>query len=122
MHKTRIELEKWFKASRLVLKHQQQISIRYLAECLDINRSSAELLMKRLTSAEGEQLELLKKMAEVAPETQIAARQQKNRTQKSSRLSAPRQAKKASPEAVPETPATPPTVSPGKVWVRYSQY
>lgn len=63
-HKTHIDLRKWFKAIFLLNNTNTKISIRGLARELQVNRSTATLIIKRIQEASIDQVEILKKIVQ----------------------------------------------------------
>ncbi|MEO1351556.1 MAG: transposase [Cyanobacteria bacterium J06635_15] len=59
-HKTHISLQKWFHAILLLYKLNPDISARKLAKELQVSRSTASLIIKRVQTVPNDQKEILK--------------------------------------------------------------
>lgn len=51
-HKSRIDLYKWFRAIELLLLEENKISVRKLAEEIDVSKNTAEYMILRIKKAE----------------------------------------------------------------------
>lgn len=58
-HKTKIELQKWFLAISLVLNARKGISVRQLAQDIEVNKNTAWLMLMRIRKAMIQQRQLL---------------------------------------------------------------
>jgi hypothetical protein len=69
-HGTRLPLQKWFLAIAVLLTEEKQPTARGLAKMLDIDKSSAAFLMRRIREAERTHFELMLQITEkiVGPE------------------------------------------------------
>jgi len=63
-HHTRVDLQKWFKAILLILSSKKKISIRQLAEELDINKNTAWHMRRRIINARPADSRLMKRILE----------------------------------------------------------
>ena len=61
-HKTHLDLRKWFRAILLLCKLDREISIRKLAQEIQVNRATASLIVGRVLNASLEQAEILRKI------------------------------------------------------------
>lgn len=61
-HKTRVDLEKWFKAIHLVLNLQGDISGNQLAKKIEVNKNTGCYMLKRIHKAIAEEAELLHRL------------------------------------------------------------
>jgi transposase-like protein len=59
-HKTHVDLHKWFRAILLLCKLNRDISIRKLAQEIQVNRATASLIVNRVVNAPPEQAEIIK--------------------------------------------------------------
>ena len=59
-HKTRVDLDKWFLAIRLI--HFEDISIRKLAKVTAVSKNTAEYMITRVKEAKKNESKLLKKI------------------------------------------------------------
>lgn len=59
-HKTHVELNKWFRAILLLYKLNPEISVRKLAQELDVSRATAALMVQRIQNAPADQVETLR--------------------------------------------------------------
>jgi transposase-like protein len=64
-HKTRVDLEKWFLAIRLVLNPSPGISIRQLAKEIKVQKNTAASMIFRIRKAMTKELDLLQKIVDV---------------------------------------------------------
>lgn len=63
-HKTKLHLQKWFYAIKLLLQEQKKLSIQQLAEELEVNKNTSWYIISRLKQALAEEGELMKKIVE----------------------------------------------------------
>ncbi|MDJ0695642.1 IS1595 family transposase [Mastigocoleus sp. MO_188.B34] len=61
-HKTHVDLRKWFRAILLLRKLNPDISIRKLAQEIQVNRATASQMVNRIVTASPEQAEILRKI------------------------------------------------------------
>jgi transposase-like protein len=64
-HKTRVDLQKWFLAIRLVLNFSEGITVRQLAKEIGVNKNTACYMLKRIRKAIAEESELLQRLIEM---------------------------------------------------------
>ncbi|MDA3938725.1 MAG: transposase [Spirochaetia bacterium] len=63
-HNTRIPLQKWFAAIEIFMKSEKKISVRKLAETLDVNKDTAWTMLARIKKAGSEYGELFSRLIE----------------------------------------------------------
>ncbi|MGG6269023.1 transposase [Leptolyngbya sp. AN03gr2] len=61
-HKTHVDLRKWFQAIFLLCKLNRDISIRKLAEEIQVSRTTASLIVDRIRNIPSEQTEMLRQI------------------------------------------------------------
>lgn len=61
-HKTHVSLSKWFQAICFVVADSEKVSVRQLAERIDVNKNTAAYMLTRIKTAE-DQTELLEQIA-----------------------------------------------------------
>jgi transposase-like protein len=62
LHKTHVDLSKWFTAISLVLKVQKNITVLELAAKIKVNKNTASYMINRICKAMSEEPELLNKL------------------------------------------------------------
>lgn len=67
-HKTHVDLHKWFRAILLLCKLNPDISVRKLAQEIQVNRATASLIANRVLGAPPEQAEILMKIVHIFEE------------------------------------------------------
>lgn len=58
-HKTHVDLDKWFKAIKLIVKKSPNISSRNLAKEIGVNKNTANTMISRIKIAMIQELDLL---------------------------------------------------------------
>jgi len=58
-HKTHVDLGKWFKAIKLIVKKSPNISSRSLAKEIEVNKNTANYMISRIKAAMIKELDLL---------------------------------------------------------------
>ena len=64
-HKTHLDLRKWFRAILLLCKLDCDISIRKLAQEIQVNRATASLIVNRVQNAPLDQVEILREIVHI---------------------------------------------------------
>lgn len=67
-HQTHVDLRKWFRAILLLCKLNRDISVRKLAQEIQVNRATASLMVSRVRSISPEQAEILIKIVDLCEE------------------------------------------------------
>ncbi len=62
LHKTHVDLSKWFTAISLVLKSQKNITVLELAAKIKVNKNTSSYMITRICKAMSEEPELLQKL------------------------------------------------------------
>ncbi|MDZ7991611.1 MAG: transposase [Nostoc sp. EfeVER01] len=64
-HKTHVNLHKWFRAILLLCKVNRDISVRKLAQEIQVNRATASRIVNQVLNVPPEQVEILKEIVRV---------------------------------------------------------
>ncbi len=67
-HQTHVDLRKWFRAILLLCKLNRDISVRKLAQEIQVNRATASLMVSQVRSISPEQAEILIKIVDLCEE------------------------------------------------------
>lgn len=67
-HKTHVDLHKWFRAILLLCKLNRDISVRKLAQEIQVNRATASLIVNRVLSVPPEQARILEQIVHIFEE------------------------------------------------------
>jgi transposase-like protein len=62
-HKTHVDLDKWFRAIKLIVKKSPNISSRNLAKEIQVNKNTTNYMISRIKEAMIEELELLEQIS-----------------------------------------------------------
>lgn len=65
-HKTRVDLEKWFVAIKLVLNSPNGISVRQLAKKINVNKNTSAYMISRIYQAQIDKEEIVFKVQKIS--------------------------------------------------------
>jgi transposase-like protein len=64
-HKTHVDLDKWFKAIKLIVKKSPNMSNRNLAKEIGVNKNTANMMISKISKAMIEELDLLEQILQL---------------------------------------------------------
>jgi transposase-like protein len=64
-HKTHVDLDKWFRAIKLIVKKSPNISSRDLAKEIGVNKNTANIMISKVSKAMIDELDLLEQILQL---------------------------------------------------------